>query len=48
MVLPSEFFNTDRKQYDVLETIPFLSELEPEKEQLTFFSYSFVLILICK
>ncbi|MCD8529592.1 MAG: hypothetical protein LRY25_02385 [Flavobacterium sp.] len=30
-------FNTDRKQYDVLETIPFLSELEPEKEQLTLF-----------
>ena len=30
-------FNTDRKQYDVLETIPFLSEMEPEKEQLTLF-----------
>ena len=30
-------FNPDRKQYDVLETIPFLSEMEPEKEQLTLF-----------
>ncbi|MCL9770397.1 2'-5' RNA ligase family protein [Flavobacterium sp. HXWNR69] len=30
-------FNPDRKQYDVLETIPFLSEIEPEKEQLTLF-----------
>ena len=30
-------FNPERKQYDVLETIPFLSELEPEKEQLTLF-----------
>ena len=30
-------FNPDRKQYDVLETIPFLSELEPKKEQLTLF-----------
>ena len=30
-------FNPDRKQYDVLETIPFLSEIEPEKEQLILF-----------
>ena len=30
-------FNPERKQYDVLETIPFLSEMEPEKEQLTLF-----------
>lgn len=30
-------FNPDRKQYDVLETIPFLSEMEPKKEQLTLF-----------
>ena len=30
-------FNTERKQYDVLETIPFLSEIEPEKEQLNLF-----------
>ena len=30
-------FNSERKQYDVLETIPFLSEIEPEKEQLSLF-----------
>ena len=30
-------FNPERKQYDVLETIPFLSEMKPEKEQLTLF-----------
>jgi 2'-5' RNA ligase len=30
-------FNPDRKQYDVLETIPFLSEMETEKKQLTLF-----------
>ena len=30
-------FNSERKQYDVLETIPFLSEIEPKKEQLTLF-----------
>jgi len=30
-------FNPDKKQYDVLETIPFLNEIEPEKEQLTLF-----------
>ena len=30
-------FNPDRKQYDVLETIPFLSKIEPKKEQLTLF-----------
>lgn len=30
-------FNPDRKQYDVLETIPFLNEMEPKKEQLTLF-----------
>ncbi len=30
-------FNPERKQYDVLETIPFLSEMEPKKEQLTLF-----------
>ena len=30
-------FNSERKQYDVLETIPFLSEMEPKKEQLTLF-----------
>ena len=30
-------FNSERKQYDVLETIPFLSEMEPEKEQLSLF-----------
>lgn len=30
-------FNPDKKQYDVLETIPFLSEIETEKEQLTLF-----------
>jgi 2'-5' RNA ligase len=30
-------FNPERKQYDVLETIPFLSEMKPKKEQLTLF-----------
>lgn len=30
-------FNTIRKQYDILETIPFLSETKPEKEQWTLF-----------
>ena len=36
-VITIRIFNPDRKQYDVLETIPFLSEIEPEKEQLTLF-----------
>lgn len=30
-------FNPERKQYDVLETIPFLSEIEPIQENWTLF-----------